>query len=373
MNIFHSFWLISFAGLFLIALVLLRPDPVFPVPEHSHRVADAEGVMVDVPLPFRTVGSSDFLETTHAPEVLVKAGGTRDRERFATGLMSHIYPDVLKNDALWNYSSDPETLLTEDNGVTYFSWFSAVNLRRLGLPILARSWQPKNRDDLIFTVLRVENKAMGEPERGEAFIRDYQQAFTDLLAELNPETLENRKHTLTLFSASRDWNRIGVVSDSAWTRFDDDRLGLVNAAAPFANKGRGQDAERILAMNPDILFVFGDTPDEFQGDPRWRGLKAVRDNRVYNCLRTLRGSGEGLFGLDYRPLWARWMAEIAYPERLEPRLRSLVRAHYQKAYSYSLSDEELDNLLHINENSNAAGYERFLKAPAEIKQSENGR
>jgi len=366
MKIARNFWFTPFAGLWLITLVLLRAEPVFSVPEHSHRVMDAEGVMVDVPLPFRTVGSSDFLETTHAPEVLVTAGDARDRTRFATGLMAQIYPQVLVNDALWNCPSNPEMLLAQDHGATYFSRFSAVNLRRLGLPVLARNWQPKNRDEMIFTVVRVENNAMDTSERGEAFIRGYQQAYADLIKDLHPETLISRKRVLTMASAAKNWNFLWVAPGGKESHFDDDRIGVVNAAERFENIGRGQDAERVLAMDPDILFVLGDTVDTFLHDPRWQGLKAVRNNSVYNGLRTLRGSGEMLSGLDYRPLWARWVAEIAYPERLPPRLRGLVRDHYQKAYSYSLSDEILDNLLHIEENRNAAGYGRFMRTPAEI-------
>jgi ABC-type Fe3+-hydroxamate transport system substrate-binding protein len=362
MHVRGFFWLAPFLFLGLVALAPSRAPPV-PAPARSHFVTDAEGVEVAVPLPFRAVagyGGSDFLETTRAPETLLKAGGPRDRARFASGLMSRIYPRALKDDNLWNCPFDLETLLAYDNGATYFSWGPADALRRIGLPTLARGWNSANRDEQVFSAVRVEAAAMGQPERGEAFINTYMEAYADLHDALQPETLADLPRVLTMGSSVRDWSNIwaGREKDS---RFDDQRVGVKNATEGLEDSGRQQDTERILAMNPDLILLYGESVQDFLHDPRWQGLKAVKGIRVYQALRTLRRSLETLYGLDYRPLWARWEAEIAHPDRLQPKVRRLVRDHYVQAYGYHLCDDEIDDLLRVDESKDSAGYARFMK------------
>ena len=337
--------------------------PVFPPPPQSRVVTDAEGVKVTIPIPFRAVvryGGTSFLETTHAPETLVKAGGNaRDRDRFASGLIARIYPEVLNNDALWNYPLELETLLAEDRGAAYFH-SPPDQLRRVGLPAPTLSFHPANRDEMIFSATRIEAAAMGREERGEAFLADYRQAYADLKQELQPETLANIPRVIGMGSSLRDWNFL-FVSTAKESRFDDQRIGVVNASEGFEDMGRQQDAERILAMNPEMIFLFGESVKDFLHDPRWQGMKAVQDNHVYEGPRSLRGSLEPLYGLDFRPIWARWQAELAHPDRLAPKLRELLRAHFVKAYGYTFSEDEMESLLRIAENKDSAGYARFLQ------------
>ena len=91
-------------------------------------------------------------------------------------------------------------------------------------------------------------------------------------------------------------------------------------------------------------------------------MKAVQDNHdAHEGPRSLRGSSEPLYGLDFRPIWARWQAELAHPDRLAAKLRELLRAHFVKAYGYTFSEDEMESLLRIAENKDSAGYARFLQ------------
>jgi iron complex transport system substrate-binding protein len=108
-------------------------------------------------------------------------------------------------------------------------------------------------------------------------------------------------------------------------------------------------------MNPDLIIVFVGDYEGVIRDPRWRGLKAVQNRRVYVSI----SSNRYTFNLA-QPLGSRWMAELAYPDRLQPKLRALFREHYRENYGYSLSEAEVDELLNVAENRNAAGYERFM-------------
>ena len=357
-------WLAPFVGLALISVAPWRPAPVFPAPAQSRVVTDARGVKVVVPLPFRAVigyGGAGFLETTHAPETLVRAGGNaRDRERFGSGIINRIYPQIAKEDALWGSPPEIESLLAMDVDYTYFHVL-VEQVQRVGLAAPALVWHPANRDEQVYSVTRIEGAAMGREDRAEAFIAGYKQAYAELEQDLQSSTLPEHPRKLAMGASSIDWNFLFVIGVKE-TRFDDLRIGVENAAEGYEDVGRQQDAERILAMNPDVVFILGQTPQEFSRDPRWRGLRAVQSNRVYQGLRSLRGSLEPLNGLDFRPLWARWEAEIAHPDRLSSsKLRELLRDHFLKSYRYRLRDDEIDDLLRIDENKDSLGYARFMK------------
>ncbi|WP_020176358.1 ABC transporter substrate-binding protein [Methyloferula stellata] len=364
-------WLAPFVCVGLITLAPLRPPPVLPPFAQSRIVTDAEGVNVAVPTPFRAIadhGGSNFLETTHAPEMLFKGGGAWDRDFwFASGLMARIYPQVLKDADRWNAPSDLESLLAYEDSATFLSPFMFGNraeplMRRIGLAALSLSSHPKTKDESIFTAIRIEAEAMANESQGESFITGYQKAYADLKKDLRPEALTHVPRVVGMGSSASDWSRLFVFG-SKETRFHHqyERAGVENATEPYEDTGRQQDAERILAMNPDIIFLVLESVQDFHRDPRWQGLKAVQNDRVYNGLRSVRGSVEPLHGLDFRPLWARWMAEIAHPDRLQPKVRALLRDHFNEAYGYALSDAEVDDLLRIDENKNSAGYARFTR------------
>jgi iron complex transport system substrate-binding protein len=101
-----------------------------------------------------------------------------------------------------------------------------------------------------------------------------------------------------------------------------------------------------------------ETVAEFMRDPRWRGLKAVQERRVYRMPGT---SSADLAIMQYRPLWTRWMAEIGHPERMQPRLRQMLRESFVREFGYRLTDDQIDTLLRIDENKDSVGYERFTR------------
>jgi len=85
-------------------------------------------------------------------------------------------------------------------------------------------------------------------------------------------------------------------------------------------------------------------------------MKAVQEKRVYRMPGT---SSADLAIMQFRPLWTRWMAEIAYPDRMQPRLRQLLRESFMHEFGYRLSDDQIDVLLRVDENKDSVGYERF--------------
>jgi iron complex transport system substrate-binding protein len=318
-----------------------------------------------------TLCGGEYLESTHAPETLAYLGG--NPADFAKSIMGRIYPELASKDSLWvhifPHAHGPyvplERLLALDVGA-YVGGCGQDSptfvLRRAGLPALFSSWNSTDWDDGLFSKARVNSRLIDHPERGEALIARYRQAFADFAEELHPETITQFPRVLILGSYTTPHTHLYVKSEENSYQI---YFGIVNASSGWT--GEAQDAERVLAMDPDIIFLMalGQSPEEFEADPRWRGLKAVREKRVY----TMAGGGT-LGGLISQPLIVRWMAEIAHPDRLKPRFRELFRARYMSEFNFHVKEEDIDAMLFIDRNKDQPGYARFSRnSQAAIGQS----
>jgi iron complex transport system substrate-binding protein len=80
------------------------------------------------------------------------------------------------------------------------------------------------------------------------------------------------------------------------------------------------------------------------GDPRWQGLRAVREGRVYLAPGLPFGWFDAPPGVN-RLIGVRWLTSVLYPDKFPEDLRSITRDFYSRFYHVDLSDPQLDNLL----------------------------
>ena len=122
--------------------------------------------------------------------------------------------------------------------------------------------------------------------------------------------------------------------------------GGVNAATVAGNI-RTVGIEQILAWNPDVIIVGSSTGDsgrrEILEDPRWRGVKAVKEGRVYTnpvgAYLWDRHSAESALQI----LWA---AKTLYPARFtDLDIGKETREFYARFFNHSLSPVELRSIL----------------------------
>ncbi|MEJ1962839.1 MAG: hypothetical protein WDO56_15340 [Gammaproteobacteria bacterium] len=360
-------WVMPLGMLGLMALVLLRPWPVLSAPaDYGTVVTDARGVAVSLPLPPRGVAHAflrSFVQKTHAPHLLLNCGRVKDRRDFRGSVAGWLYPQLVENDRCWNADSDLESLLAHDTpGAVYFGdiWFSGTmfdtaSLRSLGLTAMAtRSVAAEEPEEAMFTEIRTLNAALGQSKLAESLIDAYRESLARLAQVLRPDTvpLQEWPRMMGLGAPHDDWSRLFV------TRGSDPRIAIREAVGGNQASGREQDAERVLAMDPDIIVLLVSDPAGFYRDPRWRGLTAVSDHRVYANNPAFHGY---VHDLDNLPLSARWKAEIAHPDRLQSSLREQIRTRYRETYGYEMSDEHIDELLRMQENADSAGYARFAR------------
>ena len=373
-------WVAPFLCIGLIVSSMLRPPQQFAAPEHSRTVVSADGVRVQIGEPFRGIvltwgawGVGGYLQNTRAPETVLVAGGPLARKWFdERDLMSKVYPQVLQEDRFWDLQhgdwsqkakAEIERLLTYDAGVYLGNggeFGMVTNLRRVGLPALSLIWHDKNWDEACYSTARVETSLIGHPELGEARIARYKQEFADIKQELQPESLPHHPRALMMGSSLQNWRYFYFKSVKNDYQIYFPPAGVINASEGYP--AERLDAERILAMDPDMIFLTGmrgtpwptENPQEFLHDPRWRGLKAVRERRVYRMP-----GGGGLGGLLYQPTYDRWMAEVAHRGRMKPRARQLLRDRFMTEFNYRLSENQIDNVLNVEENRGLPGMDRF--------------
>lgn len=127
-----------------------------------------------------------------------------------------------------------------------------------------------------------------------------------------------------------------------------DLAGVTNIAEHWFGAGKNSSAtvsiEQIIAADPDIILAMRSSDaKQIRKDPRWQGLRAVKEGKVYANPR-------GMFW------WCRetaetalqflWLAKTAYPEQFQHiDMHQETRKFYKEFYGYDLSNGEIEEFL----------------------------
>lgn len=125
-----------------------------------------------------------------------------------------------------------------------------------------------------------------------------------------------------------------------------ERVGAINVAAAAGTGGLTTvSREQVLAWDPEIILAL-DTrfAEAAAADPVWRGVKAVRDGRIYAAPKLPFGWFDSPPGIN-RLIGVRWLAKVLYPTLFPEDLRQTTRDFYRRFYHVELSAAQLDLLL----------------------------
>ena len=212
---------------------------------------------------------------------------------------------------------------------------------QLGIPVLFIQATMETYPEAFRTL----GKLLGEEAQGEALALYTEKTLTH--AALQKEEIKKNHPYRVMFGTGEsglDCNAKGSVHSSVL-----ELIGLENAiVVPEVNhKGGGNTItmEELMIADPDIILLDVGGPYASLGsDPYWSGLSAVQENQYYEIpcgpFFFLAGppSINQIIGID-------WLGNLLYPQLYSFDIRERIHEFYELFWHYSLSSEEIDDLL----------------------------
>jgi iron complex transport system substrate-binding protein len=123
-------------------------------------------------------------------------------------------------------------------------------------------------------------------------------------------------------------------------------VGAENVArSPDRHNTATASPEQILAWDPEVVITMDERFYHAVWDhPLWRGIKAVRDHRVYLLPRLPFGWFDSPPAVN-RLIGVRFLAATLYPDVFPRDLRETTSEFYRRFYHIALSEAQLDQLL----------------------------
>jgi len=288
------------------------------------------GRAVNIPVP---VKRAVFFQTYE----LIPALGIWDRvigiARWAydNDLMKAAKPDIEKSVPSPGSGMDVniETLLKlkPDVVITWTSKPETVRfMEEKGLKVIAI--YPESLEEF-YAVMRLHGRLFGKEKKAEHCIARMESIFKLIKERVRKIPGNKRKKVLWLGGKSTSVAcGIGVTNDVFKL------IGGVNPAAQIPRRNADVPIERIIAWNPDVIFIWGNAGYQVQdirNSPQWRSIKATREGRVYKAPEWSTWSPR------LAPM-ALWMAMKTYPEYFRDiNLDRVMDEFYKKVFGIACS------------------------------------
>jgi iron complex transport system substrate-binding protein len=174
-------------------------------------------------------------------------------------------------------------------------------LEKKGLAVIAV--YPESIAEL-YDVMRLQGRLFGRERYVEHAIARMEGMFALIRKRVASIPPAKRKKALYLTGKQTTVNgRIGVTDDLL------SMMNLVNAAKEIDQRSAEVSLEKIIAWNPDIIYIWGNArygATDLVSNPQWRHIRAVREHRVFKAPKW------GTWSPRLAPI-ALWMAAAAYP------------------------------------------------------------
>ncbi|NLV27052.1 MAG: ABC transporter substrate-binding protein [Methanomicrobiales archaeon] len=196
--------------------------------------------------------------------------------------------------------------------------------------------------DTIYNEFRAFGELLNNPEKAEELISywDEKKEFINNRMKSIPE--DERK--TVFYTSNKD-----LGTDTNWGVSYVASSGGINVAK---NLGDAKvNPEKLAEWDPDVIIVRGNTdgsyPDqEILNNPQLAGLSAIKNGDVYNVpiggFWWDRPSPESALGFL-------WLAKTLYPDTFnDVDMVSEMKSFFKNYYRYSLSDDEANSILSVN-------------------------
>lgn len=188
---------------------------------------------------------------------------------------------------------------------------------------------------------------IGKKDRAQ-MLADYCQKTVDDIME-KAKLISPEKQVKVYYAEGSN----GLETDPKGSRHTEvlDYVGGVNVAEVTMKGGMGLtpvSLEQVLAWNPDLILSWheeqGGAYKTILSDPKWRGIKAVKNDRVFEI------PDEPFNWFDRPPsvnriIGVKWLANLLYPDTFKGNIEAEVKDYYARFYHYNLSEQDITALL----------------------------
>lgn len=271
-----------------------------------------------------------------------------------TGLLSEIYPEVLKANTSFikGSSLNIEALMALKPDVVFVNAGDRNQIEQLenaGIPALAVSVSKWDYDVLKTYDHWIELLGQVFPDRAKT---DKAAAYSKKIAELIAERtakLPDSDRRNVLFVFQYDAKRLVTSGRHFFGQYWCDAIGARNAAESVEadNQNAQISMEQVYKWNPNVVLVTNFTPvvpaDIYAGRLNdWSHVKAVAEKKVYKLplgiYRSYTPSAD-------TPMTLLWMAKTVYPQTFSDiDLTHEVKAYYKELYGIELTDAQVASM-----------------------------
>lgn len=199
-------------------------------------------------------------------------------------------------------------------------------------------------------------ETIGKPERIEAIV-DWRQRVQDEI-EAKTATLSEADRPRAIY-ITLSTSSINTIGKSAYLTWNIELSGGRSVSADLEGT-TPVTKEQILAWDPEVIFLNGAwaelTMDWVYEDPILSLVTAAQDKRVYKMPS---GGNRWDSGNHESPLVWMYMANLLQPDLFQYDLREAIREGYRTLYNYEVTDADLDEILRLDTQGDAANYGLF--------------
>lgn len=311
------------------------------------------------PVAAATLGRVDSIVAMH-PRALNSA---------RIGMIDELFPALLDvpTDIIIGSGFEPnvEEILKYDPDVV-FQWASQDLgvLDNAGLTAVALTTGSHDRLERLMEIFGIVH---GEKERATAIADWHRDTIAGIAAISADIPAEERPDMLYFYRyhMGGSWLTRGGDIETGYRTWYMDLVGGRNVAAGGASQIEFTP-EQAIAWNPDIILLNayerGDvtgadlTPADVYADPILSQTAAAKAKRVYKMPV---GAVWWDSGNQESPLMWMWIAELAHPDAFDFDLRAEIRQAFATMYGHDLSEAEIDGILHMDIQGDAANYDQF--------------
>ncbi|QSX07828.1 ABC transporter substrate-binding protein [Alkalibacter rhizosphaerae] len=223
----------------------------------------------------------------------------------------------------------------------YFNDAEKDKLDKTGIPYIVIDYRTIEEQMEAFMLI---GKALGEEKEAQDMIDWYNESI-DLVEEVVSKVPQEERPKL--YHSVNEALRTDVDGslEAEWIGI----TGVYNVSLEddlFLNEGKTYtNLEQIYTWDPDLIICNESGIDEFiLSDPKWGGLRAVREKQVYQI--PIGVSRWGHPSSTETSLGILWLADLLYADYFDDfDLKQVMYDYYLRFYEYDASDEMLEKIL----------------------------